>query len=159
MLSTPLGPPDIAIGEVSWALIRGLVYASAFLVVMFVLGLVLSPWAILAVPGALLIGFAAAAVGMAATTFMRKWQDFDLVTVVSTPLFLFSGTFFPISVYPEWLRIVVELTPLYRGVHMLRSFTTGDVGPTVLIDVVYLVVLGMLGVAVTSRRLRKLLLR
>ena len=129
MLSTPLGPPDVAIGEVSWALIRGLLYAIAFLVVMFVLGLVLSPWAILAIPGALLIGFAAAAVGMAATTFMRKWQDFDLVTVVSTPLFLFSGTFFPISVYPEWLRIVVELTPLYRGVHMLRSFTTGDVGP------------------------------
>ncbi|MFV2062176.1 MAG: ABC transporter permease [Chloroflexota bacterium] len=159
ILATPLGPPDVAIGEVSWALIRGFMYATAFLLVMLPLGLVLSPWAILAIPGALLIGFAAAAVGMAATTFMRKWQDFDLVTVVSLPLFLFSGTFFPISVYPEWLRIIVEFTPLYRGVHMLRSLTTGDVGPLLLLDVAYLLVLGLIGVAITSRRLRLLLLK
>ena len=104
ILSTPLGPSDIAIGEVSWALTRGLLYATAFLIVMLVLGLVLSPWAILAIPGALLIGLAAASVGMAATTFMRKWQDFDVVTVVTMPMFLFSGTFFPIAVYPDWLE-------------------------------------------------------
>ena len=110
----------------SWSLTRGLLYAIGFLVVMLLLGLVLSPTGILAIPGALLIGLAAASVGMAATTFMRKWQDFDLVAVVTTPMFLFSGTFFPITVYPDWLRIIVELTPLYRGVHMLRSFTTGD---------------------------------
>ena len=159
MLSTPLGPPDIAIGEVSWALIRGLMYAIAFLLVMVLLGLVLSPWAILAIPGSLLIGFAAAAVGMATTTYMRKWQDFDMVTMVSTPLFLFSGTFFPISVYPQWLQIIVELTPLYRGVHMLRSFTLGEIGPMVLVDVAYLAILGFVGVVITSRRLRHLLLK
>lgn len=159
ILATPLGPPDIAIGEVSWALTRGLLYAIAFLIVMLLLGLVLSPWGILMIPGALLIGLAAASAGMAATTWMRKWQDFDLVTVVTMPLFLFSGTFFPITVYPDWLRILVEVTPLYRGVHMLRSFSTGDVGPMVLVDIAYLGVVGLIGVAITSRRLRRLLLK
>ena len=159
ILATPLGPSDIAIGEVSWALTRGLMYATAFLVVMLLLGLVLSPWGILMVPGALLIGLAAASIGMAATTFMRKWQDFDLVTVVIMPLFLFSGTFFPISVYPDWLATVVEFTPLYRGVHMLRSFSTGEVGPMVLVDIAYLGLIGFVGVAITARRLRGLLLK
>ena len=159
ILATPLGPSDIAVGEVSWALTRGLLYAVAFLVVMLLLGLVLSPWGILMVPGALLIGLAAASIGMAATTFMRKWQDFDLVTVVTMPLFLFSGTFFPISVYPDWLATIVEFTPLYRGVHMLRAFSTGEVDVVVLFDIAYLSALGLIGVAITARRLRRLLLR
>ena len=159
ILATPLGPSDIAIGEVSWALTRGLLYAIAFLIVMLLLGLVLSPLGILMIPGALLIGLAAASVGMAATTWMRKWQDFDVVTVVTMPMFLFSGTFFPISVYPAWLETIVELTPLYRGVHMLRSFSTGEVGPTVLLDIAYLGVMGLIGVAITARRLRSLLLK
>ncbi len=159
ILSTPLGPSDIAIGEVSWSLSRGLIYAAGFLLVMLLLDLVLSPWAILAIPGSLLIGWAAASVGMAATTYMRKWQDFDMVNVITMPMFLFSGTFFPISVYPDWLRIIVELTPLYRGVHMLRAFTTGQVDATVLIDIAYLTAMGLAGVWITSRRLRSLLLK
>jgi lipooligosaccharide transport system permease protein len=159
ILATPLGPSDIAVGEVSWALTRGLLYAIAFLIVMLALGLVLSPLGLLMVPGALLIGLAAAAVGMAATTYMRKWQDFDLVTVVSMPLFLFSGTFYPISVYPDWLEAIVEVTPLYRGVHMLRAFSTGDVDPAVLFDIAYLGIMGLVGVAITARRLRGLLLK
>ena len=159
ILSTPLGPSDIAVGEVSWALTRGLLYAIAFLVVMLVLGLVLSPLGLLMVPGALLIGLAAAAVGMAATTYMRSWKDFDLVTVVSMPLFLFSGTFYPISVYPDWLETIVEVTPLYRGVHMLRSFSTGEVDAVILFDIAYLSIMGLVGVAITARRLRGLLLK
>ncbi len=110
-------------------------------------------------PGALLIGLAAAAVGTALTTFMRKWQDFDLVTVVTMPLFLFSGTFYPISVYPDWLETLVELTPLYRGVHLLRSFSTGEVDAMILVDIAYLSVMGLVGVAITARRLRGLLLK
>ncbi|MGD8684961.1 MAG: ABC transporter permease [Chloroflexota bacterium] len=159
ILATPLGPSDIAIGEVSWALSRGLLYAIAFLVVMLLLGLVLSPLGLLMVPGALLIGLAAAAVGMACTTYMRTWKDFDLITVVAMPLFLFSGTFYPISVYPDWLEAIVEITPLYRGVHMLRAFSTGQVDEMVLFDIAYLSIVGLVGVTVTARRLRDLLLR
>jgi lipooligosaccharide transport system permease protein len=159
ILATPLGPSDVAVGEVSWSLTRGLIYAIGFLIVMGLLGLILAPTAILAIPGALLVGLAAASVGMAATTWMRKWQDFDMVAVVTTPMFLFSGTFFPITVYPEWLRLIVEVTPLYRGVHLLRSFTTGDIGPGVLVDIAYLSVMSLIGVAITARRLRILLLK
>ena len=70
------------------------------MVVMVVLGLFVSPWVILAVPAALLVGFAFGAVGMAATSFMRTWQDFDLIQLVVLPMFLFSGTFYPIDDVP-----------------------------------------------------------
>jgi lipooligosaccharide transport system permease protein len=159
ILSTPLAPPDVAVGEVGWALLRGALYATAFIAVMLVLGLVLSPWAIVAVPAAMLIGLAAGAAGTACTTFMTKWQDFDLITVVTLPLFLFSATFYPITVYPEPLRTFVELTPLYRGVHLIRGLTTGEVGPTLLVDVAYLAIMGLIGTTITARRLDRLLLR
>ena len=71
ILSTPLSAGDVAVGELVWALIRGGIYAIAFLVVMAVLGLVVSPWVLLSLPAALLIGFAFGAVAMAATSFMR----------------------------------------------------------------------------------------
>jgi lipooligosaccharide transport system permease protein len=159
ILSTPLGPGDVALGEVGWALIRGALYAVGFIVVIFVLGLALSPLAILALPASLLIGFAASAVGTSATTYLRKWQDFDLIFVVTLPLFLFSATFFPITAYPEPLRLVVELTPLYRGVHLIRGLTTGAVDGMLLVDVAYLTILGLIGVMVVSRRLQHLLLK
>ena len=122
MLSTPLGIPDVALGEIAWALIRGTLYAIGFLVAMAILGLIESPLVLLAIPGAMLIGFAFAAVGMAATTWVRRWTDFDWIFVVTLPLFLFSATFYPIEVYPEPLRTVVGLTPLSQGVVMLRSW-------------------------------------
>jgi lipooligosaccharide transport system permease protein len=158
ILSTPLGVGDVAIGEVAWALIRGSLYAIGFLAVVLVLGLASSPLVVLALPAAMLIGFATAGVGIAATTFMRKWQDFDFITIVTLPLFLFSATFFPITAYPEPVRILVELTPLYRGVDLVRSLMTGVVGWNVVIDVVYLTLLGLAGLFVASRRLERLLL-
>lgn len=159
MLSTPLSVGDVALGEVTWALIRGALYALGFMVVMLGLGLMRSPWGLLAVPASLCIGYAAAGVGTAATTFVRKWQDFDLVFVVTLPLFLFSATFFPISAYPEALRTFVEITPLYRGVHLIRGLTTGAIEPMLLVDVAYLLILGTIGLSITSRRLGKLLLK
>ncbi len=159
VLATPLGVGDVALGEIAWALIRGTLYAIGFLAVMLVLGLVRSPWMILAIPAAILIGWAFAAVGMAATTFMRTWQDFDLLQLVLLPLFLFSATFYPISVYPEPIRIFVQLTPLYHGVDLLRSLATGTVGLSSLVHVAYLLVLGIIGLAIVSRRLDKLLLK
>lgn len=159
MLSTPLGVGDVALGEVTWALIRGALYAIGFMAVMLLLGLMRSPWGLLAVPASLCIGYAAAGVGTAATSFVRKWQDFDLVFVVTLPLFLFSATFFPITAYPEAIRTIVEITPLYRGVHLIRGLTTGAIEPMLIVDVVYLLVLGTIGLSITSRRLGKLLLK
>jgi lipooligosaccharide transport system permease protein len=159
ILSTPLSPGDVAVGELVWALIRGGIYAIAFILVMAVLGLIVSPWVVLAIPGALLIGFAFGAVGMAATSFMRSWQDFDLIQLVILPLFLFSGTFYPLDAYPEALRVVVQLTPLYQGVDLLRSLVVGHLDASLLVHVAYLSVMGTLGLVVVARRLDKLLLK
>jgi lipooligosaccharide transport system permease protein len=159
ILSTPLSAGDIALGELGWALIRGGLYAIGFMAVMLLLGLVASPWVILAVPAALLVGFAFGAVGMAATSFMKTWQDFDLIQLVVLPMFLFSGTFYPIDAYPEALRVFVQLTPLYQGVDLIRSLAVGAISPVVVVHVAYLVTMGMVGLAVTSRRLDKLLLK
>ena len=158
VLATPLGVGDIALGEIAWAIFRGGLYAVGFVAVMVVLGLLRSPLAILAIPAALLEGFAFAAVGMAATTFIRSWQDFDLIQVVLQPMFLFSGTFFPLALYPAPLQVVVQLTPLYHAVALFRDLTLGILEPGILVHVAYLVVMGLLGLIVVSRRLDRLLL-
>jgi lipooligosaccharide transport system permease protein len=159
ILATPLSAGDIAVGELIWALIRGGLYALGFMAVLVVLGLVHSPWVVLAVPAALLVGFAFGAVGMAATSFMKTWQDFDLIQLVVLPLFLFSATFYPIETYPDALRVIVQLTPLYQGVDLIRALTVGALSPILIFHVVYLLVVGFVGLYVVSRRLDKLLLQ
>ena len=158
ILATPLGVGDIAVGEIGWALFRGSLYAVGFLAAVLVLGLARSPLLLLALPAALLIGFAFAAVGMAVTTFMRSWQDLDRVQLVLLPLFLFSGTFYPLETYPEPLRTIVEVTPLWQAVDLLRSLALGALSPVLAVHLLYLVVMGLIGLAVVSRRLDKLLL-
>jgi lipooligosaccharide transport system permease protein len=158
-LATPMRPFDLALGEITWALIRGGLYACAFMVIMLAMGLVYSAWAVLAVPTALLIGFAFAAAGMAGTTYMRSWQHFEFVTLATLPMFLFSASFYPLTVYPPGLRIVVECTPLYQGVVLLRGLTLGVVGPALLLHALYLAVMGLAGLALASRRISRLLLR
>jgi lipooligosaccharide transport system permease protein len=157
MLATPLGTTDIALGEMGWALLRGTVYAAAFLVTMVLFGLVHSWWAILGVPAAMLIGFAFAGAGMAATTWMRSFVDFDYVNIALVPMFLFSATFFPISRYPDALQWIVRITPLYQGVAIERALTLGDVHWSLLLNVAYLAVMGLVGVRIAGRRLTKLL--
>ena len=158
MLATPLSTSDIARGEITWGLLRGGTYSAAFLVVMTAMGLVDSWWALLALPAALLIGFAFAAVCMALTTYMTSWQDFDKITLVQLPLFLFSATFFPVTAFEGALRWVVEATPLYRGVVLCRELTTGALSWGSAVSVVYLVVMGLIGMVIVRRRLDRLLL-
>jgi lipooligosaccharide transport system permease protein len=158
ILATPLATRDVARGEIAWSQLRGSAYAAAFLVIMTAMGLVHSWWAVLAFPATVLIGFMSSAVCMAATTYMRSWQDFDKITLVQLPLFLFSGTFFPISAFPTPVQWIVECTPLYRGVLLCRELTTGALSWGSLISVVYLVALGLAGLAVVRRRLDVLLL-
>jgi len=157
-LATPMRAGDVALGEIGWALIRGGLYACAFSVVMLVMGLVKSPWAAVALPAAVLTGFAFAAAGMAATTFMRSWQDFEYVTLIAMPLFLFSTTFYPLSVYPRAMQIVVECTPLYQAVVLMRDLDLGAVSPALLWHALYLAVMGVAGLALAARRIGRLLL-
>jgi lipooligosaccharide transport system permease protein len=158
VLATPMGPTDVARGELMWSLIRSAIYATAFLLVMVVMGLVSSWWAVLCVPTAVLIGFAFAGAALGATSFMRSFLDFDLVNVAIIPMFLFSATFFPLSRYPDWLQWVVRFTPLYQGVVLERGFAFGQLGWSMLLNIAYLVVMGIVGLRVAGRRLRVLLL-
>jgi lipooligosaccharide transport system permease protein len=162
IITTPMSLADVARGEVMWALMRGGLYVIGFVAVIGALGvagtgLVSSPLGILAIPAAMIVGFAFAGAGMAATTFVRKWRDFDYMQLAIMPMFLFSGTFYPIDAYPPALQAFTQATPLYRGVHMIRALTTGTPDATLLIDVVYLLAMGTIGLMITSRRLGKLL--
>jgi lipooligosaccharide transport system permease protein len=163
MIATPMSLGDAAAGEILWALLRGSLYAIGFLAVVGLFGLagqplVTSPLWLLAFPAAMLVGFAFAGAGLAATTFVRKWQDFDYLQLMLMPMFLFSGTFYPIDAYPPAVQTFVECTPLYRGVHFIRALTTGTVDGWIAVDVAYLAVMGILGLWIASRRLEKRLL-
>jgi lipooligosaccharide transport system permease protein len=159
MLSTPVGPREVASGETMWAVCRALIYSTAYLGVIAALGLVESWWGLLALPACFVIGFGFAGAGIAAVTWMRTWQDFELVNLVMLPMFLFSATFYPISVYPQALEWVVQVLPLYHGISLVRALTTGTVGAIQLVNVAYLLALGLVGMLVASRRIDGLLLR
>ena len=157
MLATPLSTGDIVRGDLAWATARGAIYSTVFLVAMAVLGLVGSWWVVLALPATVLIGLATGAVGFALTTFMRSWQDFEYIQLVMMPMMLFSGTFFPVSTYPDGLRWVIELTPMYRAVALVRELSTGAPGWASLGSVAYLLVMAGIGVAIASRRLDRVM--
>ena len=162
VIATPMSLSDVARGEILWALLRGSLYVVGFLAVIAVLGigglgLISSPLGILAFPAAMVVGFGFAGAGMAASTFVRKWQDFDILQLAIMPMFLFSGTFYPITAYPPALQVFVQCTPLYRGVHLIRALTTGTPDVWMVADVVYLVVMGLIGLAIVTKRLERLL--
>lgn len=157
-VATPVSPREIAAGEVAWALLRGALYGTGFLAVAAALGLVASWWAVLALPAALLVGFAFAAATVAATTYMRSWRDFDLVLLATIPMFLFSATFYPIDVYPASLRWLTQVSPLYHGVEIVRALVLGVLDVTLVGHVAVLAGLGAAGMAVAGRRMERLLL-
>lgn len=155
--ATPLEPGDVARGEITWALITGTVYSAAFLVTMVLFGDVRSAWAVLALPAAMLLAVAFAAAGLAATTFMRSFVDFDFVQLATIPMFLFSGVFFPLARYPDGLEAVVRLTPLVQGVELIRAATLGRWSWAIPLHVAYLAGMTLVGLRVADRRLRRLL--
>jgi lipooligosaccharide transport system permease protein len=159
MLSTPLGPMDIALGEICWALIRGLVYSLGFLTVVTVLGITPSIWALLAIPAASLVAFGFASFGMAITSYFKTYQQMGFINIVLLPMTLFSGSLYPISVYPDWLEKIIMALPLWHGIELVRTFWFGNVTADVLVHIAYFVVMIMIGLFVTSRRLRALFLR
>ncbi len=157
VIATPLTPGDVAAAEIGVAILRVTLYAGAFLATMALMGDTASWWALLSLPAAVLVGLAFATTGFAATTYMRSWTDFDKINLVSIPLFLFSTTFYPLRVYPRWLQIVVECTPLYHGVVLCRDLALGDVGWGLLAHGAYLAALATLGMVVAGRRVVSLL--
>lgn len=158
MLATPLGAADVALGEIGWAMLRGFMYSTSFLLCLGVLGLADSWWVIAALPACLLIGLAFAAVGMAATTYMRSWSDFDWVPALMLPMFLFSATFYPLSSYGDF-GWIVQLSPLYHGAALVRGASLGMASWGMLVHVAVLVGLSIAGLTVAARRVDALLLK
>ena len=159
MLSTPVSPRDVAVGETMWAVVRSLIYSTAFLAVIAALGVLESWWALLVLPACFVIGFGFAGAGIAAVTWMRGWQDFDLIQLFMLPMFLFSATFYPITVYPDVLEWIVRVLPLYHGIELVRSLSTGTPGAFQLVNVAYLLTMGVVGMFIASRRIDGLLLK
>ena len=157
VLATPLEPRDVALGEVTWALLRGTFYSGAFLVTMAAFGLTESWWSLAALPVTILIGAAFASIGLAGATYLRSFLDFDFINLAITPMFLFSATFFPLAQYPDALAAIVQATPLYQGVALCRALTTGEVHPGLLVHVAYLVAMVAVGVRIAGRRIDALL--
>ncbi len=158
MLSTSLGPLDVALGEILYALLRGLAYATGFMIIMQLIGLNLSWTAILALPAVVLIAFGFASLGMAITSYMKTFQQMDWINFVMLPMFLFSATFYPISVYPGWVQQIVMALPLWHGVELIRGLTTGILSAGMLWHVLYYVVMIAVGLVFTTKRLRALFL-
>jgi len=157
MIATPLSPTDIALGELLFAQLRGTLYSAVFLVTMVGLGLVESWWAVLALPATVLVGLAFASAGLSAVTWFRTWEDSDAVILVQTVLFLFSATFYPISVYPPVLEQVVLLSPLYHGVALCRDLVLGTPGWADVGHAAFLVVLIVVFLRLAARRFTILL--
>jgi lipooligosaccharide transport system permease protein len=158
MLATRLGPLDVALGEISLALLRGAAYGLAFLLVMQVLGLNLSWSAILALPALVVIAFGFASLGMGVTSYLKTFQQMDWIPFVLLPMFLLSATFYPLSVYPQPIQFVVQLLPLWHGVELVRGLTTGALAPVMLLHLLYFAVMIAVGLFFTTRRLRALFL-
>ena len=158
MLATALGPLDVALGEITLALSRGGLYAVSFMLIMQVLGLNLAWTAVLALPAVLLIAFGFASIGMAITSYMKTFQQMDWITFVLLPMFLFSATLYPITVYPQALQWFIQAMPLWHGVELVRGLTTGSLEPMMLIHVLYFGIMVVVGLTFTTRRLRALFL-
>jgi lipooligosaccharide transport system permease protein len=158
MLTTSLGPLDIALGEISLALLRGGAYGLGFLIIMQAFGLNLAWTAIFALPAVLLIAFGFASVGMGITSYLKTFQQMDWIQFALLPMFLLSATFYPLSVYSEPVQWFIQALPLWHGVELVRGLTTGVIGPAMLVHVLYYLVMIAVGLVFTTRRLRALFL-
>ena len=159
MLATSLGPMDVAMGEIAWALLRGSLYSTAFMAIVTPLGLVESWWGLLAIPAGAVIGFGFASLGMALTSYMTSFQHMGMINIVVLPITLFSGSFFPLSVLPNWLANIVYWTPLTQGIEMMRMLTLGTVDGSIFIHLVYFSVFIAGGLYFTTRRLNALFMK
>lgn len=159
MLATSMGPLDVALGEIGWALLRGFSYACAFMAVVIPLGLIPSIWGILAIPAAVLIAFGFASCGMAITSYMKSFQQLEIVNMLLLPMFLFSGSFFPLSVFPQWLQITANLLPLTHAINLVRGLCLGNINIALAGHALYFVIMIICGLFFTTKRLNALFMK
>ena len=129
MAASPMRPADVYVGNLAWIGMRLAVSSLAFLIVAVIVGAILSPWAVLAVPAAVLCAVSVAALLSAFSATQETDHAFPLVMrFLTLPMFLFSATFFPLSQLPAALRPLAWISPLWHGVELCRDATTGTLG-------------------------------
>ena len=159
MLSTSMGTLDVALGEISWALLRGLAYAIGFMAVVASMGLIPSIWGLLAIPAAVLVAFGFASVGMGVTSYLKNHQQMQWIQFVMLPMFLFSGTFYPLTIYPVVVQWLIQAMPLWQAIELIRGLTLGLLNWAMLGHALYFVAMIIGGLFFTTRRLTALFLR
>ena len=159
MLATSLGPLDVALGEILTALIRGFAYAVGFMAVATPMGLIPSWWGVLAIPAAVLIAFGFASIGMAITSYFKSYQQMGLINISLLPIFLFSGSFYPLSVFPDWAQIIIKTLPLWHAIELIRNLSLGIINFSLLGHIAYFLVMIVIGLFFTTRRLNALFMR
>ncbi|MFL6137231.1 MAG: ABC transporter permease [Frankiaceae bacterium] len=159
VLASPMSVSGLIAGEICWSQIRGIMYAAGFMLITISAHWTPSAWTVLAVPAVVLVGLAFSGLGTLVTTFLRSWQDMELVTLGQRAMFLCSATFYPLSVYPRGLRDIVVLTPLYHANELLRGLCEGRLEPGLLEHAAYLVVMAVACVGLAARRVEAALRR
>jgi lipooligosaccharide transport system permease protein len=163
MYATPISPRDIALGNLAWMVARLTLISSIFTFVIVLFGAAQSPLIVLAIPAAVLTGMAFAAPLAAFSATQKNPDKFSAIFRFGiTPLFLFSGTFFPISSLPGQLQALAWLTPLYHGVALTRGLSLGTIGAdpaAAAIHVLYLVILTGIGAWLLVRTVTARLIR
>ena len=166
ILATPMRVPDVAFGEMLWALSRGSLYAAAFLIVLVIVGewtgrpILLTNWALLAWPAAVLTAASFSAMALCLASLARNVQDFDMVMgLLVMPMFLFSGIFVPIERFPTLVQWIMQATPLYHAVSLLRQLTTGAIEGTIVGHLAYLILGGVAAFSAAMYRLERALVK
>jgi lipooligosaccharide transport system permease protein len=155
--ATMLRPSDIYRGHLLFITMRIAMNSGCFVVLMAAFGLIRSPWAVLLLPASVLTGFAFATPSAAwAITLDNQTAMNYPIRFGAVPLMLFSGTFFPITQLPAWVRPVAYATPLWHGVALCRALSLGDVDAgSAAINVGYLVAMAAVGLWAGSRTFRR----
>ena len=160
ILFTPLEPGDIVLGEVMWGATRGLMSAVAVLAVATIFGLVSSPWAILALPVAYLIGMAFSAIAMVMTATASTIGTMNnFLTLFILPMFWVSGVFFPLDKLPEVVQNAAWALPLTASAALVRGLFAGELTPWMLVWAAELLAFTLAGLWLASRQMRKRLIK
>jgi lipooligosaccharide transport system permease protein len=159
MLATPVEVQDIVAGDLAWSSTRAALYGTSFLIVVAAFGLVSSPWAILIPPFVLLGGLCFSVMGYTFTALIPKIDLYSYYfTLVITPMFLFSGIFFPFDRLPDWVGVVAWFTPLYHLVEITRGMANGPDALSILANTAWLAVVSALLFTIPVRAMRARLL-
>ncbi len=127
IVATPVEVKELVVGELTWAATRSVIYGSFFLIVITAFGAVTSFWALMIVPALVLGGFCMAVIGMGFSALVDRVDLYSYYfTLFITPMFLFSGIFFPLSRLPEALQVVAWFTPLFHLVRLCRNLALGE---------------------------------